>query len=218
MSIQRLTEMAEANLGGPSSPVPVEDHVIAITIVSGSASQTDTITLGGVDCEFVSDDTPTKQEVSNGLVAAIAASDAADYYEVVQGAGPNYDIILKTLVVPNPTVAVSANLADTPLVVERWGVNWLQVVLPARDWTMSQAVVLKGITFCPSNSADYLEVQEVVPGVDAANWPRVKLAPPSGVLPAVHQFFSGKKARLFIDYSNCSFNTLASIQIQVDYV
>jgi len=106
-----LTNLAVVNI---TRLIQVEDHAVAITIVDPGVSQTDAITINGVACEFVSDATPTKQEVSNGLIAAIQASAQAGNVVVSQGAGPNYDVIIKTANALNPTIAVSANLADTP--------------------------------------------------------------------------------------------------------
>jgi hypothetical protein len=94
--------------------IQVSDHSIAITIANAAAAQTDTITIDGVACAFTSDATPTKLEVSNGLIAAIAASLAAGSFVVSQGAGPTYSIILKPAGILEPVVTVSANLADTP--------------------------------------------------------------------------------------------------------
>jgi hypothetical protein len=91
---------------------------IAINIVSGSASQTDVITIEGIACSFTSDATPSIQEVSDGLIAAIAASSAAGIFEVSQGAGPTYIITLRpVLPLTNSSVAVSANLTLT----SAWG-------------------------------------------------------------------------------------------------
>lgn len=114
MSIPRLTEL----LGNRARL-----HTIAITIADAAAVQTDTITIDGVACAFTSDATPTKQEVSNGLVAAIAAASAAGMFEVSQGAAPGYDITLRP-VGPflRPAVSVSANLTDT----QSWGLSKLE--------------------------------------------------------------------------------------------
>jgi hypothetical protein len=106
-----LTNIAVINI---TRLIQAVDHSIAITIVDPGLSQTDTITINGVACEFVSDATPTKQEISNGLIAAIAASAQAANVVVSQGAGPDYDVIIKTANALNPTIAVSANLTDTP--------------------------------------------------------------------------------------------------------
>jgi hypothetical protein len=94
--------------------IQVSDHSIAITIANPAVAQTDTITIDGVACAFTSDATPTKQEVSDGLIAAIAASLAAGKFIVSQGAAPNYHVILTPAGILEPVVTVSANLADTP--------------------------------------------------------------------------------------------------------
>jgi hypothetical protein len=95
--------------------IQVSIHTIPITIVNPAIAQTDTITIDGVACAFTSDATPTKQEVSNGLIAAIAASAAAGKFVVSQGAAPNYNVILTPAGILEPVVAVSANLAPDAL-------------------------------------------------------------------------------------------------------
>ena len=94
--------------------IQVSDHSIAITIANAAAAQTDTITIDALAIPFTSDATPTKKEVSDGLIAAIAASAAAGKFIVSQGATPNFSIVLKPAGILEPVVTVSANLADTP--------------------------------------------------------------------------------------------------------
>lgn len=115
MSLARITQILEDIVGcNLTRLIQVSDHVIAITIVNPALSQTDAITINGVACEFESDATPTKKEVSDGLIAAILASAQAANVVVSQGAAPDYDVVVKTANALDPTVAVSANLADTP--------------------------------------------------------------------------------------------------------
>lgn len=114
MSLSRITQILEDVVGcNLTRLIQVSDHSIAITIADPGLSQTDTITINGVACEFVSDATPTKKEVSDGLIAAILASAQAANVVVAQGAAPDYNISVKTANALDPTVAVSANLADT---------------------------------------------------------------------------------------------------------
>jgi hypothetical protein len=218
MSIQRLTELMEVIADTPTSPVQVYDHSIAITIVNPAAAQTDTITLGGVACSFTSDGTPTKQEVSNGLIAAIAGSDAADYFTVVQGAAADYNIFLKPLIVPTPSIAVSANLASTPVTVEKWGKTLLQVVLDGlTDWTMSQAVRLRSLKFMPSAANDFITVLEVVPGVSQSLWPALKLESSSGD-PVGCLFHSSVDTRVMIPFAQCNLSTAANAVVTFEFI
>lgn len=161
MSIQRLTELMEGVGFSQNDPTPVKDQSIAITIVNGAASQTDTITLGGIDVSFESDATPTKKEVSDGLIAAIAASDAANFYLVSQGAGPDYDIRLRTFQVPNPTVTVSANLTVTEIEVETFGKRFIRINLDYGDYVMSQKMVIREVRLTGIADGEYMEFYEI---------------------------------------------------------
>jgi hypothetical protein len=87
---------------------PVYIHTIAITVVSGSDYQTDTIEIDGVKCSFTSDKTPTTAEISTGLQAAIAASSIAGRF-TVSGAT---NVVLTPAGAYNPSVVVSKNLTD----------------------------------------------------------------------------------------------------------
>ena len=89
-------------------------HTIAITIANPALTQTDIITIDGIAVGYVSDATPTKQEVSDGLIADFAVHFtpglATTGFVISQGAGPNFDIILTPAGITEPVVAVSANL------------------------------------------------------------------------------------------------------------
>jgi len=91
-------------------------HTIAITIANPALTQTDIITIDGIAVGYVSDATPTKQEVSDGLIADFAVHFtpglSTTTFIISQGAGPNFDIILTPAGITEPVVAVSANLAD----------------------------------------------------------------------------------------------------------
>jgi hypothetical protein len=83
----------------------INTHTVAITVADPGTSQTDTITIDGTPYAFVSDATPTKQEISNGLIALLEAGSQG--LRVSQGATPDYDVIIDT-----PWAAeVSENLA-----------------------------------------------------------------------------------------------------------
>lgn len=109
-------------------------HVLAITIANPAATQTDTVTIDGTACAFTSDATPTKQEVSNGLKAAIALA-KGDKVIVVQGAAPDYDLTLTPASwEADPTVTVSANLTKTTTDIE------VPVGYARRQWVLTTAL------------------------------------------------------------------------------
>jgi hypothetical protein len=91
--------------------IQVSDHSIAIT--PGGGGTVYTITIDGVACAFTSV-IDTKLEISNGLIAAIAASAAAGKFIVSQGAAATYHVILKPAGILEPVVTVTAIvLVDT---------------------------------------------------------------------------------------------------------
>ena len=94
--------------------IQVSVQTISITIANAALSQTDVITIDGIAVGYVSDATPTKQEISDGLIADFAVHFtpglATTGFVISQGAGPNFDIILTPAGITEPVVAVSANL------------------------------------------------------------------------------------------------------------
>ena len=94
--------------------IQVSVQTISITIVNVALSQTDVITIDGIAVGYVSDATPTKKEISDGLIADFAVHFtpglATTGFVISQGAGPNFDIILTPAGITEPVVAVSANL------------------------------------------------------------------------------------------------------------
>ena len=105
------TTGADSNI---SRLIQVSVQTISITIVNVALSQTDVITIDGIAVGYVSDATPTKKEISDGLIADFAVHFtpglATTGFVISQGAGPNFDIILTPAGITEPVVAVSANL------------------------------------------------------------------------------------------------------------
>lgn len=101
---------------------------------------------------------------------------------------------------------------------ERWGANWLQVVLDGSgDWTCSLPKRFRSMFLGPSAANDKLVVAEVVPtAASASDYPRKSLTSTDGGEVAGLLHFSSP-AKLLIPYSECTFNTVANVIVTFDF-
>jgi hypothetical protein len=100
--------------------VAQQDRITAATIVDSGASQTDTVTINGVDFSYVSSYVPTKEEIANGLINLITGStntSVSTYVSIIRTDIPNGVFDLKAKIPGWPfTSSVSANLTKGNIV------------------------------------------------------------------------------------------------------
>lgn len=100
------------------------------------------------------------------------------------------------------------------------GPTWFNVVLDAStsDYTLTSAVLLRGVRFYPSAANDKVTIMQVISGeADSSKWPFFTLISLDGGPIAMFEPSIGlnpKKALYAIDYSKSTFTTPANCILQ----
>lgn len=94
-----------------------QESITATTIVNSGASQTDTVTINGIDFSYTSSTTPTISEIANGLINLITgttATSVSNYVKVIFTDIPNGTFDLKSKIPGWPfTLSITENLTTS---------------------------------------------------------------------------------------------------------